>query len=501
MTFIINAFSSILMSEQQSSYRQLMKATSIFGGVQVFNILIVIVRSKIIAVILGPSGMGVYSLFTTTITMIASITNLGLETSAVKELSAAVENKKFILAVVIRRLVWVTGFLGAIFTLVFSQWLSNVTFGNQNYTFGFIWLSISLLINQIFMGQSILLRGMRQLKHMAKAGVLGGFLGLVATIPLYYFFETKGIVPSIIITSIITLLVTWYYTKKIDIKPIFVSKKRTFAESKVMIKMGFMLSMSGIITLGTSYLVRIYISNVGGVEQVGFYYAGFAIITTYVGLIFSAMGTDYFPKLSSVANDNKQCTTVINQQTEIAILILAPIILVFLVFSNWAVILLYSSKFSPINDMILWAAMGMFFKTVSWAVAYIFLAKGASKLFFFSELFTNAYILFFNLIGYKYGGLTGLGISFLVSYMFYFLQVYIIANIKYHFKFSNEFFKLFLTHILIAALCFVFVKVMPMLYAYIFGIFLIMFSIFFSYIELDKRLAIKSLIANYRNSK
>lgn len=489
------------MSEQQSSYRQLMKATSIFGGVQVFSILIIIIRSKVIAVLLGPIGMGVFSLFTTTINLIASVTNFGLETSAVKELSSAEKTKKRILAKVIRRIVWITGLLGTIFTLVFSEWLSEVTFGNTDYALSFIWLSISLLLNQLSIGQTILLRGMRELKLLAKAGMFGSFFGLIVTIPLYYFWGNIGVVPAIILSSVITLLFTWIFSKKITLDPIYVSKLRTYAESKEMIKMGFMISLSGIITLGGSYLVRIYISNIGSVNEVGLYYAGFAIITTYVGLIFSAMGTDYFPRLSSVAKDNIKCITVVNHQTEIAILILSPIILIFMVFSNWAVILLYSSKFSPINDMILWAAMGMFFKAVSWAIAYIFLAKGESKLFFLNEFITNIYLLLFNIIGYKIGGLTGLGVSFLISYMLYLLQVFAVAKIKFDFKFSNEFYFVFIVDIVIATLCFIIVKIMPLPFNYIFGVILIIVSLFFSYTELDKRIGIKTIVENYKNNK
>ena len=77
------------MAEEQSSYRQIMKATSIFGGVQVYNILISIVRSKFIAVLLGPAGMGIAGLLTSTTTLIGNITNLGLSTSAVKNVAAA----------------------------------------------------------------------------------------------------------------------------------------------------------------------------------------------------------------------------------------------------------------------------------------------------------------------------------------------------------------------------------------------------------------------------
>lgn len=491
------------MSEQQSAYRQIMKATSIFGGVQVFNILIGIIRSKFVAVLLGPTGMGIAGLLAATTGMIAGLTNFGLGTSAIKDISAAHGTGNTVrvstVVTIFRRLVWITGLLGSIITLAFSQWLSQVTFGNKEYTYAFILISITLLLNQISTGQGVLLRGMREIGYMAKSGMIGSVLGLLTTIPLYYLYGINGIVPGIIVTSVTSLLLTWYFSRKLCIKPVYVSKVRTIAEGKGMLKMGFMISLSGLITLGASYIVRIYISNTGGVDQVGLYNAGFAIINTYVGLVFTAMSTDYYPRLSAVAHSNEKSREVINQQAEIALLILAPIIMVFLVFINWVVIILYSTKFLPVKDMILFAALGMFFKAASWAIAFIFLAKGASKLFFWNELFTNIYLLAINIAGYYFWGLTGLGISFLVAYILYLIQVFVVARLKYDFGYTTAFYKIFLLQLALACAGFVVVKLMDSPYSYGVGSLLILVSAWVAYKELDKRLDMKSIFASIKN--
>jgi len=475
-----------------------MKATSIFGGVQVFNIIIGIIRFKFIAVLLGPLGMGISGLLTSTTGFIAAFTNFGLATSAVKDISAAHstgdEIRVATIAKVFRRWVWITGLLGTALTALLSPWLSQITFGNKDYTFAFIWLSVTLLLNQISAGQGVLLRGMRQIRYMAQAGMYGSIIGLLTTVPLYYFYGIKGIVPAIIIAAVTSLFLTWYYANKLDIKPIYVSKARTIAEGKGMLKMGFMISLSGLITLGASYIVRIYISKTGGVDQVGLYSAGFAIINTYVGLVFTAMGTDYYPRLSAIAHSNEQSRRVMNQQAEIALLILAPIIMVFLVFINWVVIILYSSRFIPVNDMILYAAFGMFFKAASWAIAFIFLAKGASKLFFWNEFIANIYLLVFNLIGYYFWGLTGLGISFLVAYIFYLIQVMAVAKFKYKFSFTSAFYRIFRLQLGLAVACFVVVKLIGSPYSYFIGSLFIVISAWYAYKELDKRLELKELV-------
>lgn len=486
------------MPEEQSSYRQIMKATSIFGGVQVFNIVISVVRSKFVAVLLGPTGMGIYGLLTSTTGLIEKITNLGLSTSAVRSVAAANtsgDSKRIGTVVsVLRRLVWITGILGTLFTLAFAPWLSELTFGNKEYTFAFIWIAITLLFTQITSGQLVILQGMRKLQYLAKANLAGSTLALLTSVPIYYIWGLKGIVPAIIISAFITLLLSWHFSSKIKIERIKVNKAILFSEGSEMVKLGFFLSLSSLIAMGASYIVRIFISHKGGVEQVGLYNAGFAIINTYVGMIFSAMSTDYFPRLSGIAHESGKAKTVINQQAEVALLILAPILVVFLIFINWVVILFYSTRFLPVDSMIHWAALGIFFKAASWSVAYLIIAKGDSKIFFYSELIVNLYMLGFNIIGYLWGGLEGLGISFLAGYFLYLIQVFTIANRKYGFIFQKTFLKIFGIQFLIGVLCFLSSRFLNPPYIYFLGSLLLLYSSYYSFRELDKRLGLVTLI-------
>lgn len=491
------------MTEQQSSYRQIMKATSLFGGVQVFQIIIQVIRSKFVAVLLGPLGMGIAGLLTATIAFISGLSNFGLGTSAVKDIASANSTgnqiRISIKVIVLRRLVWITGTLGALLTLFFSPWLSRLTFGNHEYTLAFVWISITLLFTQLTSGQIALLQGMRKLQYLAKANLLGSIFGLITTVPLYYFWGNEGIVPGIIVTSLITLLLSWYFSNKVKIQPVKVTLIRTFAEGKNMLNLGFIISLSGIMAAGAAYIVRIFISKTGGLEQTGLYNGGFAIINTYVGLIFTAMGTDYYPRLAAIANNNQLCRQTVNQQAEIAVLILAPILIIFMVFINWVVIILYSTKFIAINQMIYWAALGVFFKAASWSVSFIFLAKGASKFFFWNELISNIYMLGLNLLGYKFLGLMGLGISFMIGYLLYLVQVFFLSKLKFEFSFSSEFIHIFSIQIILAVGSFLAVKFLNSPVSYFVGIGLILLSTWYSFKELDTRIGLKAILVNLRN--
>lgn len=482
---------------EQNSYRQIMKATSIFGGVQVFNIIISIIRSKIIALLLGPMGMGVLGLLTSTISFINQLTNLGLNTSAIKDLASAYstgnETKLAVKVKVFRRVILITGIIGSLLTILLSPWLSELTFGNRDYTIAFIWISISIITLQLSSANFSIMQGLRKLKDLAKANVIGSLFGLIISIPLYYYLQLNGIVPALIISAILTFFVSVYYSKKTKLPKVIVSGPRVFLESKAMITMGFLISISGLITIGSSHIVRLYISNQSGIDQVGLYNAGFAIINTYVGIIFTAMATDYFPRLSAISSNNKLCRITINQQAEIAILILAPLIATFIIFVNWGIILLYSSQFVAINDMVIWAALGMFFKAISWSIGFLFLAKGASKLFFYNELIANVYILIFNICGYHFYGLTGLGLSFLIGYIIVFIQYFFIVKIKYEFSIDKNLIQLFSIQFTIASVCILTIKMVEAPYSYFIGLILIIGSSTYSLIQLNKLIDLKEL--------
>ncbi len=490
----------MIVSDSKSSYRQIVKATSVFGGVQIFNIIISIAKSKGMAVYLGSAGIGVVGLFTSTISFISAIVSVGLGISAVKDIAAASNTgNQHRIAVVVtsfRRLMWMTGIFGAFITLLLSPWLSERIFGNRDYALSFMCLSVTLLLGQLNAGQLAILQGLRKLNYLAKASIIGNLCSLVITLPLYYLFSMNAIVPGIILSSIASLLVSFYYANKIEIEKVKISRSRMIAEGKNMISIGFLMSMSNLMVLGTSFIVSVFISSKGGLEEVGLYTAGFTLISTYTGLIFNAMLTDYFPRLSAVSHDNVGCKVIINQQAEIAILILAPILIIFLIFAKWMIILVYTKAFIVISNMIYWAALGIFFKALSWSVGFIFIAKGSTKVFFWSELIGNIYMLILNLVGFHFFGLIGLGISFMVGFVFYTLQVYFISKIKFHFGFSSELYKLFFLQFTLAFLSFLSLNFLKSPYQYLVGCLFIAGSIWYSYRELDKRIGIKGIITS-----
>ena len=301
------------MSSFKNSYRDILKTTSLFSGVQILGVLISIAKSKLAAILIGPAGIGIVGVLNSTLNVVVGFSKLGLDVSAVKEISALDEkNKSKAIKIinVLRRLCWITGLLGAVITFVLSSWLSKLAFGDSSHTTSFMLLSLAVLFNQLTVGNLAILQGLRKLKKLAKSSLWGSFFSLIVIIPLYYYYGIGGIVPAIILISIFTYFFSWFYTKREFANQPKLSLKETLSGGKSMMKLGFVLSLGSLATILTIFAIQIFITNKGGVDEVGFYNAAFIIINAYVGVIFTAMSKDYFPRLSSIVNeqlsDNKR---------------------------------------------------------------------------------------------------------------------------------------------------------------------------------------------------
>lgn len=489
-----------MVDNKQSSYRNIFKATSLFGGVQVYQILIQIIKSKFVAVLLGPAGVGIMGLYQSGLQLVQQISSMGLANSAVRDVSEANGTNDIQriakTITVVSKLVWFTGLLGLILVACCSPLLSKASFGNYDYTIPFVILSITLLLDQLSAGQRVVLQGLRRLKDLAKCTAFGVTFGLITSVPLYYWLGIDGIVPTLILNSACALSLSWLYSRKIKVEKVQVTPKQTLEQGKQMLVMGISMSLSGIFSSVVAYAIRGYIQGSGGVEQVGLFQAGFAIMTTYVGMVMNAIATDYYPRLAAINKDNEKCREAVSQQGEIGLMILAPMLTGCLVFMPFVLELLYSDSFLAANEYVSWACLGMMLRLAAWVISYLFVAKAESKLFLKIELSANVYYLIFSLLGYKFLGLKGLGIAFALQYVVYFLQCYLIARKRYHFRFTSNFIKCYGIQLLLVIACLAIVMIFSGWLKYTFGSVIIALSCYLGLKGLNQRMNLMGFVKN-----
>ena len=180
--------------------------------------------------------------------------------------------------------------------------------------------------------------------------------------------------------------------------------------------------------MGVAYLVRIIVLRKMGEDAAGFYQSAWTLGGLYVGFILQAMGADFFPRLTAVAQDNRQCNRLVNEQAEVGLLLAGPGILGTLTFAPLVIQVFYSAKFGPAVEILRWICLGMMLRVASWPMSYILLAKGARQIYFWSELASNAVMIGLVWVCVLAFGLKGTGIAFFGLYVLYWLVIYAIVR-------------------------------------------------------------------------
>jgi len=427
--------------ETNNSYSHILKYTSIFGGVQGLVILIGMVRNKLIALLLGPQGMGLMALFNSTVRLISDTTGLGLGMSAVRELSRLYDEEHHeelkSRIELIRSWSLITACLGFVLCVVLSPLINHYTFSWGNHTLHFMLLAPIIALTALSAGELSILKATRKLRRLAEISIYGVLCALATSVPLYYIFGESAIVPSLIIIALSQFIITitysfHYYPYRVHFD------SDTFSEAKPMLRLGISFLGAGIMGSGSDFIVRSFLNYEGSLDDVGLYNAGYMITMTYAGVIFSAMETDYFPRLSSVNNNVEERNLLVNRQLEVSLLLISPLLILLMSILPIALPLLYSDAFLAVLPMVKVAIFAMFMRSLELPVAYITLSRGDSKAFFLLE--TTYYLLFIMMfwLGYKYAYLFGIGLGLVVTGLLFNIILYAFAYQKYSFCISKR---------------------------------------------------------------
>ena len=438
------------------------------------NVVFAAVRTKVMALLLGPAGIGLFGLYSSICDLTRSVAGLGINSSGVRQIAEAVgtgDAQRIACTVTtLRRVALYSGALGALLLLIFSKPLSRLTFGNYEHTGAVALLALAVFFGDVSAAQGALVQGMRRISDLAKMSVLGALYGTLFSIPIIYFFRERGVVPSLVCVAAMGILTSWWYARKIKVERVRLSVRQIMDETGALLKLGVVFMASVLMMMGAAYLTRIIVLRKINLEAAGWFQAAWTLGGYYINFILQAMGADFYPRLTAVANDNTECNRLVNEQAEVSLLLAAPGVIATLTFAPLVMQLFYASDFRPAVVVLRWICLGMTLRVASWPMGFILLAKGERKLFFWSELLSN--LLFVGLVWLGVGiwGLKGTGIAFFGLYVAYWIGIYVIVRRLSGFRWSSANRRVVLLLAPTMAVVFVSWYFLPSLAAMIFGV-------------------------------
>ena len=432
----------ITMKElRNGSYGHVLKYTSLFGGVQVLSIMIGLVRNKAMAMILGAGGMGFNALFTSMQNFASQCTNLGISFGAVPRLSELHERQEDEMLryyiQVIRLWSIIAALLGVVFCVVVSPLVNLLSFTWGDHTLHYAMLALAVAMGAITGGETAIMKATRQLGKVAKAQILTVIAALFVSVPLYYCYGHSGVVPAIVLIAFVTMIITLSYSYY-SFPFRFYFCRSMLRDGVGMIRLGMAFIVAAAIGSASEMAIRSYLNVVAGMDDVGLYNAAFMITITYSGLVFSAMETDYFPRLSGVANDMEVTNDMVNKQIEVSLLLLAPMLVALLAGLPVLIPMLFSSEFLPMVEMAQIAVLAMFFKVLTMPVAYITLARRLSLSYLLLETSYFVVLVVAIVCCYQWWGLWGTGLAIVVAHVAENLLVMGYAMWKYGYRITSS---------------------------------------------------------------
>jgi len=421
------------VKESTASYRRILKSTSLIGGASLANIGIGLLRSKVLAVLLGPAGMGLASLFSGLLGTASSIATMGLGSVGTRQIAEAYSKGDDRTLVVARRALFLgslaLSIVGGLVVWSLRTVLAVHTLGNASYGGSVGWLAVGVTLSVGAASQSALIQGMRRIGDIARLNVIGSAGSTALGLACLWMWGKHGLIAYVVSAPLVTFVVGHIYVSMLprpsDFRPTLVDLT---AEWKILFRLGVAMLGAGLVGQLAQLWIRIDIAHVLGQQSLGQYQAAWTISMQYVTFVLAAMATDYYPRLTGVIHDREAATRLVNEQAEIALLLASPILILFMALTPWLVHLLYARSFGPSASILRWQILGDVLKVASWPLGFTIVAAGDGKTFFASETFSWIVCAGCIALLMPAFGLRMTGIAYFAMYALYLPLVYWLAR-------------------------------------------------------------------------
>jgi O-antigen/teichoic acid export membrane protein len=402
------------------SHRQIFRSSAIIGGASLINIVISIIKVKVLAVLLGPAGIGLMGLYQSIMGTASTLAGCGMDTSGVRQIAVSQGDQK-VLASVRRALLWgnvLLGGSGMSLLWLAREPIAELVFNDANHAAEVGWLGIGVLLSLLAASQMAILQGLRRIGDVARVNVLGSLVGSVIGVLIVWWLGHEGVHWFVISAPFSSVIFSsWYASRlpKIEVEQDWVVLRQQWQS---LLSLGIPLMAAGFLTLVTQLIARSLVMRDLGLDASGYFQAAWTISITYIGFVLGAMGTDYLPRLTEAIHDHECAKQLVNEQTEMGLLMAAPVLLAMLTLAPWLIELLYAKSFYPAEEILRWQVMGDLFKVIGWPMGFIVLAQGRGGVFIATQLNWNVIYLLCLWFGMAEMGLLIVGVGFFVAYIF-----------------------------------------------------------------------------------
>ena len=411
--------------------KSIVRATAMLSGSSVVTILVGLVSAKTLALLLHPDGYGYYGLIQSVVAVASLATGMGIATGMVRHGAGSACLKDEIAVSVLRNGAWALfGVLGGISLLILTLFrgpLSRLGGLNQPIIMPIVGVIILFTVaNNI---QTGMLNTYHLVSVLATYAILNSVVCASITVSAILIGHSRGIVVAVLSGAIASWAISGTMLRRHVGRPVTnFFRWETLHAAWSLLQFGGTFTLSTLVGTGVQLALPIVVFHLLSTESVGYYKAASAIALGYLGFIVTAMGQDYFPRVSAAKDDPGALIQLINEQHRLVMLLAVPVILGTLALVPYLIPLVYSHKFMPAVEILEWQLIGDLFKFSSWTMSFAILARCKTSVYFLTESIGGITTLVTTWVGVRLFGLPGLGIASLVMFIIYYAVTWIVIR-------------------------------------------------------------------------
>ena len=425
--------------------REIIKAFFTTGSGSIISLILNVISIKTIAVLLGPSGVGIFSLLRQIrLTALAGATLSG-QTALIQGGSSREGKYRTIYLRTILKVFLIGGFLTSIVLIIFAPEIaSRVINQNDSSTI----LMVRLLAIPVFISVIVGYFGgvLTVYKEIGALAVVQVSIALTFAVLAYpvaklvnsgeYLAFIGWMTLSQIIGLIISIIYLWQkdHLKRYS----YLLEKIPWDSVRHFIQIAGPMSLTGLIGAGSLLAIRSIIIRYESLGAAGIFDAAWTLSMTYVMLILASFQTYYLPTLSRT-QDEIDRNNLIRNILRLSLYIIVPVVVMIILMKPFIIKFLYSPEFIPALSIIRWMLIGDYFKVFGWVLAMPVIAYADMKVFLFTEILWYLGFLGISIFSITVqGSVVGIGISFMLLYFAYMVYMYIYTRTKYNFRLGTN---------------------------------------------------------------
>ena len=408
-----------------SPMRDLLRAALKTGVGSFVSLLLGAVATKVMAVVLGPGGIGLFSLLRQTQQTAVAVGSVSGQTALVQGLASRDgEQQGNFLVTVFWILAGACGVTCAVLVLLPGGIARWVTGRNDEATVAvFRWLALPVLLAVMGSFFAGVLNAHRAIGRVALVRVASAAALALLAYPVSRLVQSGHVVGFAWLLSAsagAALLSALAYARRAGwLSALADGWRRRFRNdaAKRFLSMAGTMLVTGFVGTGAQLVVRALVSRRFGLSGAGVFDVAWTLSMMYVMLVLSSFGTYYLPTLSATTSATAR-SELIQSMLRFSIVLIVPLVVAVVVLKPVVVTVLYSRQFAPSLTIIRWMLIGDYFKVISWVLGMPILAYANMRALFWSELVWNV-----GLLGFACLAVSAIGTISFIGFGFFFLYV------------------------------------------------------------------------------